>query len=620
MRRPLTSAATVAAALTAASSSIIPAVAAAKCANSLNCRHNSECQDGEANYGFLTNYKTLPFLDTTSVDGEHCECPEDRTAVDCGTKIMVCNADDGFACLNNGECKTTHHGKKDVCDCTAAHKDENTMFAGSHCEFEPGNVCDASEDGLETDTWFCANAGVCRDNESNINKKCNCDDAWTGPHCEFPSDHPTKSQPEQCTLDCENGGQCKFGTKDHGDSTKGVSAFFSWGKEIEGMHCVCPKGYAGLTCGVKMEACGDFHCFHGSKCKEEDGKKHCDCNKARKEDGTRYAGRFCEHGATSFCDAIEKAVEGAAGGSAFCTNNGVCKTNDPHKGCECEGTGQTGPQCEYQAGTEPACTLNCKNDGQCRHGINPDVAGILGTKFDLSLKTHSGFMHCSCPDGFLGPDCSTGFEICGEKEDLEHACANNGKCIKLSSGKYSCDCGKTNPFAGQHCEHPATQFCAKSEEGAKGSYHSFCTNGGACREMISSSETHPGCDCPDDWEGDHCQYKFGTTPIEEVESALEQEEARESAAGSSAEKRYEEGGGGHAAVGLAIGITVVALLALLGVFAHTRMRRMAHSSGGARAKDVNLAPKGMSFDAEDNRLGSKMTVNMDGKMHDVEII
>lgn len=627
-RRPLAASAAAVAALAAASAPTTLVSANSKCSGSLTCRHGSSCHSGDANYGFLTKYETLPFLETTSVEDEHCKCPEDRTAVDCGTKIVICNIDDGFPCLNNGECHKTHKHKKDVCDCSNAHKDGSSMFAGTHCEFKADNVCDASEDGLETDGWFCTNGGVCRDNESDINKKCNCDDGWDGPHCEFPDDHPTKSKPEEtCTLACENGGQCKFGTKSHGHPVEDVSAFFSWGKEVEGMHCVCPKGYAGLQCAVKMEKCGDFHCFHGSKCVTDgDGKNHCDCTTARKEDGTRYAGRFCEHGATSFCDAID-AVEGKAkgSGSLFCTNSGKCNKSEPHKGCECEGTGHTGPLCEYKGGTEPDCTLDCQNGGQCRHGINPDVAGILGTKFDLSLKTHSGFMHCSCPDGFIGPDCSVGFEICGEEEEMQHACANGGKCIKLNSvtangePKYSCDCGKSNPFAGQHCEHPATVFCAKSEEGEKGSYHSFCTNGGKCKEEITPAETHPGCDCPDDWEGDHCQYKFGTTPIEEVESILEKEKAKFAEGETSAARNAGgSGGGGGAAVGVAIAITVVAVMALFGVFAHTRMRRMANSNGAA-AKDVNLAPKG-SYDAEDNRPGSKVSVNLDGQMHDVEII
>mmetsp|Transcript_48200 Transcript_48200/g.145604 ORF Transcript_48200/g.145604 Transcript_48200/m.145604 type:complete len:634 (-) Transcript_48200:244-2145(-) len=621
-RRQLASASALAIVVLAATAPSASADENAKCTDSLKCRHGAECTDGNANYGALNDFPTLPFLDERSRDGKHCKCPDGRTGVDCGTKFEVCDEDSGFSCLDNGICEKTQKGSP-VCDCSTAHKDGEVLFAGSHCEFVATAVCDAEDDGLETEMWFCANKGTCR-KSSNINEKCNCPDDWFGPHCEFPKGHH-HANAENCDLKCENGGQCKFGTKTHQD-VSGVADHFEWGKEVFGMHCVCPRGYAGLTCNVQVEKCGDVRCFRGSKCIEDGDKKgHCDCTAAKSKDNTRYAGRYCEHGSTTVCEreGVVQAAPGKTNGSTmFCTNGGKCNTEEPHKGCECSGTGHEGPLCEYKGGTEPDCTLNCKNGGQCRHGINPNVAGILGTKFDLSIKAHSGFMHCSCPDGFIGADCSVGYEICGPEEEMQHLCANGGKCIRTGTdsegkGKYACNCGVRNPFAGQHCEHPATVFCAKSEEGEKNSYHSFCTHGGKCKEHITPTESHPGCECPDDWEGDHCQYRFGTTPVEEV-TAILKEESSEYANGANA--KSPEGGGGKA-VGFAVAITVLAVLSLVGVFVHTRMRRMANANG-ANAKNVNIAPKGShdQFDAEDKRPGSKMSVNLDGQMHDVEII
>jgi len=63
------------------------------------------------------------------------------------------------------------------------------------------------------------------------------------------------------------------------------------------------------------------------------------------------------------------------------------------------------------------------------------------------------------------------------------------------------------PYAHNYCEHISTVFCEKSD----GFTHSTssCSNGGKCREHLANSNTkHVGCDCPDGWEGDHCEMQI----------------------------------------------------------------------------------------------------------------
>ena len=135
------------------------------CDGGLFCRHGATCHKGNADYDFLLdNFPDLPFLSTKNVDGEYCKCPHDRTAVDCGTKLLVCDVSSGFSCFNNGDCTTTSQGI-DHCDCSVTHKDGFTIFAGRHCEFEATDVCQTPDDGLEGDQWFCANKGECNPKE-----------------------------------------------------------------------------------------------------------------------------------------------------------------------------------------------------------------------------------------------------------------------------------------------------------------------------------------------------------------------------------------------------------------------------------------------------------------------
>jgi len=78
--------------------------------------------------------------------------------------------------------------------------------------------------------------------------------------------------------------------------------------------------------------------------------------------------------------------------------------------------------------------------------------------------------------------------------------------LKKKGDKFSCDCmttHSTNAHAGHMCEHAATSFC---EYGVAVSKHSFCVNAGTCIKSIIDGEAHMGCNCPEGFSGEHCEY------------------------------------------------------------------------------------------------------------------
>jgi len=99
----------------------------------------------------------------------------------------------------------------------------------------------------------------------------------------------------------------------------------------------------------------------------------------------------------------------------------------------------------------------------------------------------------SCPDG--------------------HHCFNGSKCVEnpYSEGDFYCDCDEVvfeARYEGLYCEHKAEVYCVKL--GA--SKHSFCTNGGTCKEFVGPDEAHISCECPSQYEGPNCQFVKGSKP------------------------------------------------------------------------------------------------------------
>ncbi|CAB9523797.1 Notch ligand involved in the mediation of Notch signaling (By similarity) [Seminavis robusta] len=94
-----------------------------------------------------------------------------------------------------------------------------------------------------------------------------------------------------------------------------------------------------------------------------------------------------------------------------------------------------------------------------------------------------------------------------------HACDNDATCVEslLEEHKYVCDCHEAylqtgRVYAGLSCQHVATQYCTSTGEISE---TLFCVNDGVCRNKVGVSAQHPGCECPPEYSGDHCQYIAG---------------------------------------------------------------------------------------------------------------
>ena len=141
-----------------------------------------------------------------------------------------------------------------------------------------------------------------------------------------------------CNLFCYNKGVCR-----HGHGKFGAYGGFGnsqiddtpFEKELHdnGMYCTCPVGYTGLQCEIKYVTCGrdDHTCFNGSACVKERSSDNgqvfyrCECDAEGSVMDAPYAGKYCEHIATSFCEM----GDGFSHGTSYCTNGGKCRKKDP---------------------------------------------------------------------------------------------------------------------------------------------------------------------------------------------------------------------------------------------------------------------------------------------------
>jgi hypothetical protein len=147
-----------------------------------------------------------------------------------------------------------------------------------------------------------------------------------------------------------------------------------------------------------------------------------------------------------------------------------------------------------------ACDLTCRNGGKCE------------------LLTFSHHHHhalpkrCMCAPGFGGLECEIETSVCFTAFEQDYYCQAGAPCLLSRDGQYDyCDCKQAfdlSAFAGLECDFSATEYC--TDNGGL-SYVAFCTNGGACETYVQDEEKegHPGCSCPPDFEGSHCEYFEG---------------------------------------------------------------------------------------------------------------
>lgn len=503
---------------------------------------NSPCSEAQCkNGGICILGGSVLASEEVTVGDFHCACQPGWTGPTCSDPFDSCSVD--MPCKNNGNCllglRDNYGNEQYFCDCNHALDSDGNKVVGKWCEHQAVTYCDGQG-------GFCVN-GECNANyqTSTDSPMCLCVDGHGGPHCEF-----SKGQAPRCDLGCEHGGHCVLG-----ETTNAPDIYHYWDtseNQQDMMHCKCKDGYDGPLCEQRKSACGDGHCFNGSKCVEKigtDGKSHfhCDCTAANTED-MAFAGRFCQYSATTYCTAQDD-----TGGALFCVNNGRCK-NDVYEGCDCDEP-YTGFSCEFQSpstqvtsaespaetpnssqsdpntgSTQQAnvhdsvmddpnyvsCDTSCLNDGICRKGAK-DLGTLGQIAHDiehLNQTSNVEFEHCVCRPGFAGVHCETKVDVCGQGQ---HVCLHGSKCV--TNGKYhACDCSNANQgdaseeFAGRSCEHKATDICTKGELGP-GKPLSFCTNAGTCKKQVSSNEPHPGCDCSSDWTGAHCELRLSPDPL-----------------------------------------------------------------------------------------------------------
>jgi len=158
------------------------------------------------------------------------------------------------------------------------------------------------------------------------------------------------------------------------------------------------------------------------------------------------------------------------------------------------------------------------NTGLC---IEPATSNLSNNDHDFSSSSLGSQPICYCKGtGFIGEHCDL---ACSQD------CKNGGKCTPADGSEDAieyCSCSKAivdgNPFAGLTCEYGATKSCMMLGSESK---HSFCTNGGNCKDIIGDNEQHVNCDCGAGFEGTHCEYIAGKAPSMTVVGASAAQES-----------------------------------------------------------------------------------------------
>lgn len=164
------------------------------------------------------------------------------------------------------------------------------------------------------------------------------------------------------------------------------------------------------------------------------------------------------------------------------------------------------------------CHLPCENGGVCANGAK-DLGSFHDTISDVAHLNQTfdseHFAHCVCPEGFVGLTCQHKVEVCGNEE---HVCLHGSTCVEHENGKHTCDCSQADEnigsnhkpvFAGDSCQYRGTDICTIGDE-YPGKPLYFCVNGGICNARVAADQQDPGCSCPDNYTGPHCEVRNRT--------------------------------------------------------------------------------------------------------------
>lgn len=167
------------------------------CLGLLHCENQGVCEEGTTSYDFLAGFRGVaesgvslwPFA-VEHVQNHHCQCPDRYTGVRCEVEFVTCG-DREHTCFHGARCLETMDDLNEQaetvysCNCETIDTASLTHYAGNFCEHPASSVCD---NGVHRS--FCVNDGVCLDSmDEHVREHpgCDCPEAWTGPHCEYPS-------------------------------------------------------------------------------------------------------------------------------------------------------------------------------------------------------------------------------------------------------------------------------------------------------------------------------------------------------------------------------------------------------------------------------------------------
>lgn len=441
----------------------------------LGCPRNAPCRFGKADFSGRKD-----FLKTeTDRNGMHCDCPIGWTGILCDKKYESCTNQNGHECYNGGECilglQDKYGNEQLFCDCSNADG-----YVGKYCETPLEQKCwtNHNEDGYS----FCVNGGECNPSfPESSSRPCICDDGWEGYHCEYK-----KNAVPECTLDCQNDSVCFVVAT--GNFERAVKDYrWSLDETETNMVCRCLPGFGGRLCEAPAEQCdnsSDHVCLYGGKCVTNtvqipDGnvksQHHCDCAMATNEKNDYFAGKYCEHKATSVCSNDEL--------NFFCTQGGTCKSNLT-EGCSCP-NGTTGYKCEI---------ILDSSSRDANGNLNEISLEGNGNSYDYNQDNYSTNHEqktVPCADGY---------------------CRNGGYCVTeqmiLQDGSYDikeyCDCSRAYDananYAGLYCQYKSTSLCFVENVLQDSLDETFCVNNGACQEDGT-------CKCPKGWTGQYCELK-----------------------------------------------------------------------------------------------------------------
>jgi len=139
------------------------------------------------------------------------------------------------------------------------------------------------------------------------------------------------------------------------------------------------------------------------------------------------------------------------------------------------------------ASTASVCSLDCQHDAPCvsghadfsDHPVDP-ADNSQALDFHSATQDENG-MHCACPHGWTGLECTVPFETC----DGQHPCYFGGECIPGLADQYGneqlyCDCSNAwdddgNSYTGKYCE---IRVSSEEEE------HTFCDGGSGDDDLM----------------------------------------------------------------------------------------------------------------------------------------